>query len=121
MFNYEKLNALINEKGIKKTALAEKIGKNQSIFTDWKKGKSEPKEEYIEIIASLLDTTVAYLTDQTDQKEKPTTELSGERLENFNLFVRKLKEHGLDLDTASEQDIDCWINIISSAKSVFDK
>ena len=42
MFIYTRFEKLIEELGIKKTFVAEKLGKSPSIFQDWKRGNSQP-------------------------------------------------------------------------------
>ena len=66
MLDFDRLNELLKSKGVKKSFLADQLGKNRSIFSDWEAGKSQPKPEYITIIATLLGTTPAYLTGESD-------------------------------------------------------
>ena len=66
MLDFDRLNQLLKSKGVKKSFLADQLGKNRSIFSDWEAGKSQPKPEYITIIATLLGTTPAYLTGESD-------------------------------------------------------
>ena len=66
MLDFDRLNELLKSKGVKKSFLADQLGKNRSIFCDWEAGKSQPKPEYITIIATLLGTTPAYLTGESD-------------------------------------------------------
>jgi len=66
LLDFDRLNELLKSKGVKKSFLADQLGKNRSIFSDWEAGKSQPKPEYITIIATLLGTTPAYLTGESD-------------------------------------------------------
>lgn len=70
MFNINRFNALVKEKGVTKAFIASKLEKNQTIFHDWVKGKSKPSDISLQIIADLLDSNVAYLMGESDQKEK---------------------------------------------------
>jgi transcriptional regulator with XRE-family HTH domain len=47
------------------------FNKNRGWIRDWKRGKGLPDENTLQAIADKLDTTVDYLTDKTDKKEKP--------------------------------------------------
>lgn len=78
MVNFIKMNDLIKEKGITKTFIASKLGKKSAIFSDWKNKKSKPSLQDIEIVANILGTTVEYLTDKTDIKNKPTANKDSE-------------------------------------------
>lgn len=71
MFIYTRFEELVDELGIKKTFVAEKLGKSPSICQDWKRGKSQPSAAQLQIVADILDTTPEYLTGETDKKEKP--------------------------------------------------
>lgn len=71
MFIYTRFEELVEELGIKKTFVAEKLGKSPSICQDWKRGKSHPSATQLQIVADILDTTPEYLTGETNTKEKP--------------------------------------------------
>ena len=70
LLDINRLNNLFAETGIKKTAVAKRLNRNRVIFNDWEKGKSEPSDDQIEIVADALGTTAAYLRGETDIKEK---------------------------------------------------
>ena len=70
--NIEKIIELAKEKGIKMKYFCDQFGKQRSFMTDIKNGKNFLEEEQLQFIATELNTTIEYLTDQTEQKEKPT-------------------------------------------------
>lgn len=70
--NYDKLESLAKEKGVSKTFLCQIVGRERYYLRDCKKNSFIPPQEHIEAWADALSTTVEYLTDKTDQKEKPT-------------------------------------------------
>lgn len=88
MFIYARFEELIEELGIKKTFIAEKLGKSPSICQDWKRGKSQPNADQLKIVADILDTTPEYLTGETDTKEKPVP--TEDELDN--ILINLLKE-----------------------------
>lgn len=55
MINYEKYALIRDEKGMKDSDVAKKAGIYQSIFSDWKKGKSQPKLDKLQKIADALE------------------------------------------------------------------
>ena len=69
MFSFARFEELRQEKGIKKTFLAEKLHRTSTIFQDWKAGKSKPSYGQLRIIAEALGTTPEYLTGETDEKK----------------------------------------------------
>lgn len=62
----------------------------QSTFSDWKKGRSEPKIEKLALIAQALNVTLDYLV---TGKEIPTEILSKEERDIICVF-RELNETG---------------------------
>mgnify|MGYP003484911734 CR=1 FL=1 len=71
MFDYARFEELRAQKGVTKKFIADKLGRAPAICTDWRLGKSSPKQDQMRIIAEILDTTVEYLDGKTDKKEKP--------------------------------------------------
>lgn len=72
MVNIDKIKALAKEKGVSITFLCQAIGQGAYYFNDVKRRNGNIPEDRLQIIADTLNTTVEYLTDKTDQKEKPT-------------------------------------------------
>ncbi len=72
MVNYNKLGDLSKEKGLSQSYISTKIGMSRNYIKDCKRQNiSIPSDRLIQI-ANILDTSVDYLTDKTDKKEKPT-------------------------------------------------
>lgn len=104
--NYDKLEALVKEKGVSKTFLCQIVGRERYYLRDCKKNNFIPPDEHIAAWADALGTTVDYLTDKTNQKEKPTPKevdvddilkmmlnLPREKKEElFTKFVQMMKE-----------------------------
>lgn len=61
MSDYSIYERIRNEKGFSNADVSRGTGIGQSTFTDWKKGRSEPKMEKIGKIAQFLDVSVAFL------------------------------------------------------------
>ena len=74
MVNIDKIKALAKEKGVSITFLCQAIGQGAYYFNDVKRRNGSIPDDRLAIIADTLNTTVEYLTDQSDQKEKPTSE-----------------------------------------------
>lgn len=73
MVNIDKIKALAKEKGVSITFLCQAIGQGAYYFNDVKRRNGSIPDDRLAIIADTLGTTVDYLTDKTDQKEKPTS------------------------------------------------
>lgn len=106
--NIDKIKSLAKEQGVKiKFICCSKLGLSETYLSNVKNGKDRMTPERLEIIADTLHTTVEYLTDQTEQKEKPTSKeidvddilkmmLSLPREKKEELFTKfaKLKKDG---------------------------
>lgn len=73
MLNFDKLEKRIKEKGWSKVYFASLFEKNKGWISDMKRGIGLPDENLLQEIADRLDTTADYLTDKTEQKNKPIT------------------------------------------------
>lgn len=58
---YEVYCKLRNEKGVKDADVAKATGITKSTFSDWKNGRSKPKDEKLLKIAEYFDVTLDYL------------------------------------------------------------
>lgn len=57
---YERYRALRDAKGVKDATVAKETGIGQSTFTDWKVGRSVPKQEKLKKIADYFGVSVEY-------------------------------------------------------------
>jgi transcriptional regulator with XRE-family HTH domain len=66
---YERYCKIRDEKGYKDADVARATGITKSTFSDWKAGRSNPKDEKLRKIANFLETTVDYIrTGNSDSK-----------------------------------------------------
>ena len=89
MFNYDRLNALVKETGIKKAHINRLLGDNPYYLRDAEKNKRDISGRALRIIADALDTTPEYLTGKSDEK-KPTPE--GELDSELADFLQDLRD-----------------------------
>lgn len=57
---YEKFLKLITDKNITPYRVATDTGLSQSLFSDWKSGKSKPKADKLKILADYFGVTIEY-------------------------------------------------------------
>lgn len=74
MANIDKIKKRAKEKGITLTHVCQSIGQGVYYFNDVKKRDGNIPPDRLEKIAEILDTTVAYLTDQTDNPSPVTND-----------------------------------------------
>lgn len=68
MVDFDRLEALINKQGIKKSHLCKLAGHSRGYISDAKAGNGSISDEALKIFARELGTTVAYLTGASDDK-----------------------------------------------------
>ena len=70
---YEIYCKLRNEKGVKDSDVVKATGITKSTFSDWKSGRSKPKNDKLQKIADYFGVTLDYLTTGNNDmiKEKP--------------------------------------------------
>lgn len=79
MVKFSRLDARIKEKGVTQKFLCDKAGKGRQYISDARNGNGSISAEALVIFADALDTTVEWLTGESNQKEKPAPPL-GESL-----------------------------------------
>ena len=100
----QRLKELRKEKGLTQKELAEKVGTQQGVYTNWENGKREPKYDKVGELANELNTTSYYLLGFTDEK---TILLPAYRLKEIRT------EKGLTIEQLS--------NIINVKKDLYEK
>lgn len=80
--NIQKIKALAKEQGLSQKFICDCLGKRRTFLSEVGLGNGKITQEELEIIANKLNTTVEYLTDQTEQKEKPVDQMTDEQLDN---------------------------------------
>jgi len=71
MLNISKVESLIKEKGWSKAYFCKRFNHSRTWIDDWKRDRGIPDDNMLTQIADLLGTTIEYLTDKSDQKNKP--------------------------------------------------
>lgn len=102
LVDFDRLEALIAEKGKKKSYLCELAGHTRSYISTAKAGYGTISEEALKIFARELGTTVEYLKGETDeQKEKPgqipLAELSEEKQQLIKVVLEMTDERAAAL------------------------
>lgn len=72
--NTDKIKTLCKKKGVSVSFLCKKVGQGPYYLNDVKRRNGHIPAERLSVFADILNTTVEYLTDQTDdpsKKEKP--------------------------------------------------
>lgn len=62
---YNKFVELLNKKGVTAYRVAKDTGISATVFSEWKKGKSNPKTDKLKILADYFGVTVDYFLEDT--------------------------------------------------------
>lgn len=64
---YEKFRELCDKKGVSPYRISQETGITQSTFSDWKNGRSVPKQDKLKKIADFFGVDVAYFYDNNEE------------------------------------------------------
>ena len=91
---YEIYCKLRDDRGVKDADVVKETGITKSTFSDWKNGRSKPKNDKLQKIADYFGVTLDYLTtgkESSEKKEKLLVRSSFERskirCQNYNLVM----------------------------------
>ena len=96
---YERYCKLRDLKGLNDAKVARYCDFPKSTFSDWKKGKSEPKISKIRKIAECLDCSIDYLVNGKDKTYSEDVELK-EAIKKYYTLDEKARKYileGIDL------------------------
>ena len=96
---YEIFQQLLIKKGVTAYKVGKETGIAGSTFTDWKNGRSEPKQDKLSRIAEYFEVSVEYL--RTGKESSVVIEMAETdvALSNMN---KRMKEYALRLAAMSE-------------------
>ncbi len=66
---YKKYITLRDEKGVTDYAVSKGTGIAASVFSEWKKGRSSPKIDKLQKIATFFGVSITYFLDDTTQSQ----------------------------------------------------
>lgn len=79
---YEKVEKLMEEKGVKVADVAKATGISSSVFTDWKKGRYTPKADKLYALAQYFDVPMEYFLDDSERLDYYYEKIQGQ-IENY--------------------------------------
>lgn len=88
-----RVSKLRKELGISQEQLAELLDTTQSQVSQYERGKNEPSAHVLEVLADVLDTTVDYILERTDNPKRPLrNELDLDEVEREALQILRSKK-----------------------------
>ena len=111
---YEVFLNLLERRGLKASDVAKATGIHPSTFSDWKKGKSKPKQENLKKIADFFGVTLEYL--MTGKEAEGTPYYLNEETRAAAQFLFEHPEHRVLFDASRKltpEDIQAIVKIIN--------
>ena len=131
---YEIYCKLRDKRGVRDADVSKAAGISKSTFSDWKSGRSNPKNEKLKKIADYFGVTIKYLmTGKEDSVEQKITSVSPERAldieveHDVDVMMEKLKTgeevvFRFNGDTAGDEDMELikssLMNLCMTAKRI---
>ncbi len=84
----DRIKAVAKQQGVTQTFLCKQIGKRATYLNEVKLGKDRIHDNEVEVIASILNTTPAYLRGEIDDPEPPAAE--GDWVDEIKISPAKL-------------------------------
>ncbi len=106
---YEVYQRLLDEKGLKNADVARATGISNMTLSDWKRGKSTPKQDKLKLIADYFGVTLDYLL--TGEEREIIVESAKENAKLISLSSR-IKEYALKLAELPKEKQDQIISLI---------
>lgn len=112
MYNsYLKFEKIRLEKNITNYKIAKDLKLANSVFSDWKRGKSQPKYDKLKLIAEYVGTTPEYLLNET---EKETSTPENEITKIRNSVEQKIIEDYRNLDENGKRQLEDYFKYLKS-------
>lgn len=109
---YEIFELLLNKYGVTAYRVSKETGIATATLTDWKKGRSTPKQDKLQKIADYFGVSIEYLMTGNDERKPDSSPLTKRDEKEINNILSNteflLRQEGLmfDGDPASPEAID---------------
>ena len=118
---YDRYCEIRNSKGLKDSNVASGTGIGKSTFSDWKSGRSQPKQDKLQKIADFLGVSLEYLTTGKEKEWEPKLTKKDEKdiknaLDNFKNQLRTDTGIMYDGEPLDEEDQEAILAAIEVAE-----
>ena len=121
---YERYCKIRDLKGYKDSDVANLAGITKSTFSDWKSGRSKPKDGKMQSIANALGVTFEYLKGKTNKIWCPECEMHYDPLDAKSAdlheqihsnYINAISKYGFCYSSDKcQEDVYCYMNMLSS-------
>ncbi|MFR7984689.1 MAG: helix-turn-helix domain-containing protein [Clostridia bacterium] len=118
---YDRYCEIRNSKGLKDSNVASGTGIGKSTFSDWKSGRSQPKQDKLQKIADFLGVSLEYLTTGKEKEWEPKLTAKDEKdiknaLDDFKNQLRTDTGIMYDGEPLDEEDQEAILAAIEVAE-----
>lgn len=118
---YDRYCEIRNSKGLKDSNVAPGTGIGKSTFSDWKSGRSQPKQDKLQKIADFLGVSLEYLTTGKEKEWEPKLTAKDEKdiknaLDDFKNQLRTDTGIMYDGEPLDEEDQEAILAAIEVAE-----
>lgn len=108
----ERIKAVAKQQGVTQTFLCKRIGKRATYLNEVKLGKDRIHDNEVEVIASILNTTPAYLRGDTDDPAPV-------RSEAIKISTSPTKKELIDaINAMSDEQAELFLKLIKQVKNI---
>lgn len=115
---YEIFLKLLEEKGVSAYKVGKATGIAGSTFTDWKTGRSAPKQDKLQKIADYFGVTLDYLMTGEDQNSPYSDDMADLFVEisrsNDVNRIKRLLSYYMDLNEREKDSVDSIVESLSN-------
>ena len=83
---YERFQELLKRDGIRTSKVARDLNIGNSTFTDWKKGRTEPKADKLQAIADYFGVSFAYIKGWDEEEIEATAQTLEESMDALEAY-----------------------------------
>lgn len=112
----ERARALLKEKGIPAKVMLQDLEINKNQLTRWEKDGTVPHKALLIAIANYLDTTVEYLTGESDEKEKTPEPLDPDH----NVLIMRGRDGSYIRKQLTDEEVRALAVLVSQMKDAPD-
>lgn len=116
MVNIDRIKELAKEKGIKIKFICSQLGLAETYLSNVKNGKDRMTDERLQKIADILDTTVEYLTGESDEKEKTPEPLDPDH----NVLIMRGRDGSYIRKQLTDEEVRALAVLVSQMKDAPD-
>lgn len=123
MTTFERINMVLEDRGIVPAQMMKAIGASAGLFSQWRTGMQKPSADKVVKIADYLDCSVDYLLGRTDNKEMnititaaPTISRTGELSTTTTGGIEHITINEDTSETAEEKEILQMIKSLSAVQ-----